>query len=107
MAQAQPRLILASASPRRLDLLAGIGVAPDRVDPADIDETPHPAEKPRQYVLRMAAEKAAAVAKRHDSALILAADTVVVAGRRILASHRTEMKLKHFCISCLAVVIVS
>ena len=76
--------ILASASPRRLDLLARIGVVPDRVDPADIDETPRPAERPADYARRMAAEKAAAVHARHSGACILAADTVVAVGRRIL-----------------------
>ena len=76
------RLILASASPRRLDLLARIGVTPDAVIPADIDETPRRGEPPRLYACRMAAEKAAAVAEA--GALTLAADTVVAAGRRIL-----------------------
>jgi septum formation protein len=78
------RLILASASPRRLDLLARIGVAVAAVDPAEIDETPLPAERPSDYARRIAAAKAAAVAQRHPGAVILAADTVVAAGRRIL-----------------------
>lgn len=77
-------LVLASASPRRLELLARLGVKPDRVDPADIDETPRKAELPPDYARRMAAEKAAAVAARHEGAVVLAADTVVAAGRRIL-----------------------
>lgn len=80
--QAPQRLILASASPRRLALLAQIGVVPHAVRPADIDETPRPAELPRAYAERMAAEKADAVAEA--GALVLAADTVVSAGRRIL-----------------------
>jgi len=80
--QEPQRLILASASPRRLALLAQIGVVPDAVRPADIDETPHPSELPRAYAERMAAEKADAVAEA--GALVLAADTVVSAGRRIL-----------------------
>lgn len=84
------RLILASASPRRLDLLARIGVTPDAVIPAEIDETPGKAELPRLYAARMAAEKAAAVAGREAGALILAADTVVAAGRRILPKTETE-----------------
>ncbi|MEL6479678.1 MAG: Maf family protein [Pseudomonadota bacterium] len=77
------RLILASASPRRRDLLAQIGVVPDAVRPADIDETPRPREVPRVYVERMALEKNHAVAAEQD-ALVLTADTVVSAGRRIL-----------------------
>ena len=77
-----PRLILASASPRRLELLARIGIVPDAIIPADIDETPHPRELPAVYAARIAAEKAAAVAE--PGALTLAADTVVAVGRRIL-----------------------
>ncbi len=76
------RLILGSASPRRRDLLAQIGVTPDAVIPADIDETPRRDETPRQYVLRMAVEKAQAIPD--DEALILSADTVVTVGTRIL-----------------------
>jgi septum formation protein len=77
-------LILASASPRRLDLLAQIGVAPALVDPADIDETPRRGELPAGYAARMAAEKAAAVAARHPGRAVLGGDTVVACGRRIL-----------------------
>ena len=79
-----PRLVLASASPRRLELLARIGVTPDLVDPADLDETPLKAELPAVHARRMAAAKAALVAARHPQAVVLAADTVVAAGRRIL-----------------------
>ena len=75
-------LILASASPRRKELLAEIGITPDDIIPADIDETPHKNEKPRAYVKRMAIEKAMAITG-HDDAYILAADTVVVMGQRI------------------------
>ncbi len=75
-------LILASASPRRLALLAQIGIAPDQVLPADIDETPHRDELPRLYAERMAAEKARRVAQ--PGAFTLAADTVVALGRRIM-----------------------
>ena len=82
------RLILASASPRRLDLLAQIGVVPDAVIPAEIDETPGRRELPVRYACRMAAEKAAAVAEA--GALTLAADTVVAAGRRILPKAGSE-----------------
>lgn len=82
------RLILASASPRRLELLARLGVTPDAVVPAEIDETPRKAETPDLYARRMAAGKAAAVAE--PGSLVLAADTVVAAGRRILAKTETE-----------------
>jgi septum formation protein len=84
------RLILASASPRRVDLLAQIGVVADAIDPANIDETPLKAELPRDYAARMAAEKAAAVAARHPGALVLAGDTVVACGRRILPKAEDE-----------------
>ncbi|GGL41460.1 MULTISPECIES: Maf family protein [Caulobacter] len=82
-------LVLASASPRRLDLLAQVGVAPDRVDPADIDETPLRDETPRRHALRLAVEKARAVAPRSPGAIVLAADTVVAVGRRILPKAET------------------
>ena len=87
---APPRLVLASASPRRLDLLARLGVVPTAVDPADIDETPRPAELPRDYARRMAAAKAAAAAPRNPACVVLAADTVVAAGRRILPKADDE-----------------
>lgn len=81
----RPPLVLASASPRRLDLLRQIGMVPDHVLPADIDETPGRTEQPRPYVSRMAREKAAAVAASLSvPALVLGADTVVALGRRIL-----------------------
>ena len=82
------RLILASASPRRLELLARLGVIPDAVIPAEIDETPRKAEIPDRYACRMATEKAAAWAE--PGSLILAADTVVAAGRRILPKTESE-----------------
>ncbi len=88
------RLILASASPRRIELLARLGVTPDAVLPADIDETPLRAELPRVYAARMAAAKAAAVAAREPGALILAADTVVAAGRRSLPKAETEVEAR-------------
>ena len=78
----KPRLILASASPRRLALLAQIGVVPDGVAPAEIDETPHKDELPRPLAERLARAKAQAVAR--PGALVLAADTVVACGRRVL-----------------------
>jgi len=77
-------LVLASASPRRLELLRQIGIVPDRIDPADIDETPGRGELPAAHVVRLAETKARAVAPRHPGAFILAADTVVACGRRIL-----------------------
>lgn len=88
------RLILASASPRRRDLLVRIGVVPDEIIPADIDETPAKAELPRAYAQRMAAEKAAAIASAHRGDLILAADTVVAAGRRILPKAESEAEAR-------------
>ncbi len=84
------RLVLASASPRRLDLLRQIGVSPAAVDPADLDETPLPRELPPQHALRLAGEKAACVAARHPDSWILAADTVVACGRRILPKAERE-----------------
>ena len=80
----RPELILASASPRRLDLLAQIGVVPDRVDPADVDETPQKSETPPRLAERLARSKARVVADRSPGAIVLAADTVVAVGRRLL-----------------------
>ena len=85
-----PHFILASASPRRLELLGRLGLSPDAVDPADIDETPLKAERPAPHVARLAAEKAAAVAARHPGAVVLAADTLVAAGLRILPKAEDE-----------------
>jgi septum formation protein len=83
--------ILASSSPRRLKLLADIGIAPDKVMAADIEETPLPQEKPRFLAERMAAEKLRVVAGQNENAgaFILAADTVVAVGRRVLPKART------------------
>ncbi len=78
------RLVLASASPRRLDLLSQIALSPDAVDPAAIDETPLAGELPAPHALRLARAKAEAVATRHPGAFVLGADTVVACGRRIL-----------------------
>ena len=83
-----PELILASASPRRRELLARLDVQPARVAPADIDETPRKGELPRPYVQRMAREKALAV--QSDDGFVLAGDTVVAAGRRILPKAEDE-----------------
>lgn len=79
-----PPLVLASASPRRLQLLDQIGITPDAVDPPEVDEAVLPGELPRAMVARLAAAKAAAVAARRPEAFVLAADTTVAVGRRIL-----------------------
>jgi septum formation protein len=88
------RLILASASPRRLDLLARIGVTPDAVLPADVDESVPRGELPREHALRLAREKAQAVAANEPEALVLGADTVVAVGRRILPKVEDEATLR-------------
>lgn len=84
------KLILASASPRRLDLLRQVGIEPDHVVPADLDETPLKAETPDRHASRLAAEKARAVAALHPGTFVLAADTVVGCGRRILPKAEDE-----------------
>jgi len=83
-------LVLASASPRRLDLLRQIGLEPARVDPAEIDETALKDEMPAAHARRLAATKLAAVASRHRESFVLAADTVVACGRRILPKAEDE-----------------
>lgn len=92
------RLILGSASPRRKELLAQIGVVPDAVRPADIDETPRKAELPRPYCARMAIEKARAVAAGPDE-LVLCADTTVALGRRILGKPETAGEAAEFLLA--------
>ena len=84
----QPTLVLASASPRRRELLARLGLTPAAINPADIDETPHKGELPRDYAKRMAREKAQAAASGDGH--VLAGDTVVAAGRRILPKAEDE-----------------
>ena len=106
-------LILASASPRRRDLLARIGVVPERIVAPDIDETPARAERPRDYVQRIAAAKAAAVARAPGEA-VLAADTTIAVGRRILGKpadadeQRRMLTLlsgrRHHCLSAVTVI---
>jgi len=81
---ASQRLVLASASPRRLELLRQVGIEPDRVVPADIDETPGRDETPRRLALRLAREKAGVVTAGEPDAFVVAADTLVAVGRRIL-----------------------
>lgn len=92
----RPDLVLASASPRRVELLAQIGVTPDRIDPADIDETPLKAETPRLLAQRLARTKAGVVAHRNPDAVVLAADTVVAQGRRLLEKAADEAEATRF-----------
>ena len=108
-----PALVLASSSPRRRELLARIGVVPARIASPDIDETPFKAEAPRAYALRLAEAKARAV-ERGDNEIVLAGDTTVALGRRILPPAETEevqRKLlgllsgrRHRCISAICVI---
>lgn len=93
-----PQLILASASPRRLELLARLGVVPQAILAADIDETPARAELPRAYAARMAREKALAV--EGGAAHVLAGDTVVAVGRRVLPKAEDEATAR----ACLALL---
>lgn len=97
---AAPLLILASASPRRRELLARLGLEPARIAPADIDETPQKGELPRDYAKRMAREKA--LAATDDDGFVLAGDTVVAAGRRILPKAEDEETARK-CLELLSV----
>lgn len=94
-------LVLASASPRRLDLLRQVGLVPDLVDPADIDESPLRQETPRRLAVRLACGKAQAAAARHSGAFIIAADTVVAVGRRVLPKAETEDQAR-YCLDLLS-----
>jgi septum formation protein len=94
-----PNLVLASASPRRLALLAQIGIVPERVVSPDIDESPRRGELPRLHALRLAQAKAAAVAA--PGVHVLAADTVVAVGRRILPKAETAQQA-HECLQLLS-----
>ena len=94
-----PQLVLASASPRRRELIARLGIEPVRTGGADIDETPHKAELPRLYAQRMAREKAEAAAD--SSAFVLAGDTVVACGRRILPKAEDEATARQ-CLTLLS-----
>ena len=109
MTQAQgqrPKLVLASASPRRLALLQQIGIEPDHLLPADLDETPRQNELPRQLAQRLARDKALRAAAliaedpHRAGALVLAADTVVAVGRRILPKCETAEETQQ----CLALL---
>lgn len=101
ISQMTKKLILASASPRRLELLKQIGIVPDAVIPADIDETPKAKELPATYAERIAAEKAKIVFLKNPDAIILSADTVVALGRRILPKAETEEEARQ-CLSLLS-----
>ena len=94
-------LILASASPRRRDLLAQIGIEPSVFDAADIDETPLKGELPSPHALRLARGKAETVAARWPHSFVLAADTVVACGRRILPKAETSAQAKE-CLKLLS-----
>lgn len=96
----QFRLVLASASPRRLALLQQLGVAPDEVAPAEVDETPKRDERSRQLAMRLAVDKGRAVAARFQSAYVLSADTVVAVGRRILPKAEVQTEAR----ACLALL---
>jgi septum formation protein len=96
-----PPLVLASASPRRLDLLRQIGLEPYRIDPADIDEAPRRGELPPAQALRLAEEKARTVMPRHPGAYVLAADTVVACGRRVLPKP-SDPATARFCLELLS-----
>ena len=98
---ADQRLVLASASPRRVDLLAQIALSPDIVDAAELDEAPLPRELPARHAERLAAAKACAVARRHPGAFVLGADTVVACGRRILPKTEDEGSAR-FCLELLS-----
>lgn len=92
----RPELVLASSSPRRVELLALVGFTPDKIDPADIDEMPLKDETPPRLALRLATTKAQVVAQRHPDAVVLAADTVVAVGRRFLEKAADEAEATRF-----------
>ncbi len=94
--RAVPPLVLASASPRRLDLLRQVGLVPTDIVPAAIDETPHPRELPRELARRLAEAKASAVAAIRPDAFVLGADTVVAVGRRILGKAESADEAARF-----------
>jgi septum formation protein len=98
---APPALILASASPRRRDLLAQIGIVPDRIVPADLDESRLKDEVPEHHAKRLAAEKARAVAAANPGCFVLGADTVVALGRRILPKAEDEATARR-CLEALS-----
>jgi septum formation protein len=107
------RLVLASSSPRRRDLLARIGIVPGRIAAPDVDETPLSTELPRRYALRIALAKAHAVERSEDE-IVLAGDTTIAVGRRILGKPEDDADLRrmlallsgrrHHCISAVCVI---
>lgn len=107
------RLVLASTSPRRRDLLARIGATPTRIAAPDIDEDPRPGELPRTYAMRVAIDKAQAVARDADE-IVLAGDTTIAVGRRILGKPKDETDLRrmldllsgrrHHCLSAVCLI---
>ena len=100
MPQPSQRLVLASASPRRLTLLRQIGLEPDAIEAANLDESPLKDETPRRLALRLAGAKADIVSARHAGSYVLAADTVVALGRRVLPKAETDDEVRH----CLALL---
>ena len=92
----RPPLVLASGSPRRLHVLSRLGIVPDHVFPANVDETPVEAELPRALAIRLARIKAAVVVKQYPDAVVLAADTVVGLGRRVLGKPSIEAEASRF-----------
>jgi len=93
--KARARLVLGSASPRRLELLKQIGVTPDDIRPADVDETPEKGELPRDYCRRVTRDKALAV-PREAGEIVLVADTTVAVGRRILGKPEDRAEAEGF-----------
>ncbi len=108
-----PELVLASTSPRRLELLGRLGLTPARIAAPDVDETPRRDEEPRAYATRIALAKAQAV-ERHDGEVVLAGDTTIAAGRRILGKPADDADLaamlgllsgrRHHCLSAICVI---
>ena len=92
----RPELVLASASPRRVELLALVGIVPDRIEPADIDETPLKDVTPQLLAARLVRAYAAVLAKRAPETVVLAADTVVAVGRRLLEKAADEAEAVRF-----------
>ncbi len=93
--------VLASASPRRFELLAQVAIVPDIIEPAHVDETPGRGEQPEKLALRLAEAKARAVAAGHPAAWVLGADTVVACGRRILPKAGDETAARN-CLELLS-----
>lgn len=92
--EAAPALVLASASPRRLELLRQVGLNPQAIEPTEIDEQPRPRERPGALARRLARAKARAAHAGHPGAFVLAADTVVARGRRILPKPQDEREAR-------------